>query len=546
MSDLLYVDAYTCVGPRTKKHLAHAWRLEDVLAEMDHCSISGALVASTTSVSYDALYSNLELSARLAERRNLWPIWNALPHHTDEFPKPDDLGDLMRKHRVKAITLYPKTNAWDWEADHSAELIGWLAEHRVPTMIERAEIGDYRALDRLLTKFPRLQLLLIKAGWGDQRYLIPLLAKHRNLHISLDHYQCHYGIENLVATGNEDQLVYASNAPLMSMGAHRCNVDYAEVPEKVRAKIAGGNLLRLIGLKDAPALNTNRSEDPIMAAARRGKPLPVPLIDMHMHIVHEGLNGAGLGTRTYRGGPSGVFANIKRLGYVGGGFMSWNGVVSADSLAGNDCVKQTLAAAPQGYWGLGSFDPTHYTQAELRDLIPQLYADQRFVGMKPYWVYGVEYHHPSYDVWWEYGNARNFYALIHRTREDFTEVTALAAKYPNVRWVVAHCGATYPVADQAIEAIRRYPNIFAEITLTPVTFGVIDYLVAQAGEDRVVYGSDLPMRDPRQQLGWVVYSRLPLAVKRKLLGENALKIMQPCLAQLPAANRPGTIAAGAA
>lgn len=32
------------------------------------------------------------------------------------------------------------------------------------------------------------------------------------------------------------------------------------------------------------------------------------------------------------------------------------------------------------------------------------------------------------------------------------------------------------------------------------------------------------MRDPQQQLGWVVYSRLPLEAKKKVLGFKAQRI----------------------
>ena len=65
-----------------------------------------------------------------------------------------------------------------------------------------------------------------------------------------------------------------------------------------------------------------------------------------------------------------------------------------------------------------------------------------------------------------------------------------------------------------------------EITLTPSWGGIIEYLAAGAGVDRVMYGSDLPMRDPRQQLGWVVYSRLNLEDKKKVLGGNAQRLLE--------------------
>ncbi len=221
--------------------------------------------------------------------------------------------------------------------------------------------------------------------------------------------------------------------------------------------------------------------------------------------------------------------------------MSWNGTVSGDSLAGNECVRQALDVAPKGYWGLASFDPAHYTQAELRKVIPEVYRDKRFIGMKPYVTYGIEYHHPSYDVWWRFGNRHHLYAGIHRNRADFLEVSTLAKKYPKVRWVVYHCGGDYAIADKAIECMREHPNVYAEVTLTSVVFGIIDYLVAHAGEDRILYGSDLPMRDPRQQLGWVIFSRLSLEQKIKVLTTNAMDVIRPCLSRLPEHNRPAVL-----
>lgn len=537
--DLFFFDAFTQIGPRQQKHPAHPWRLQHLLEEMDHCSISGALVSSTQSIAYDPHFGNLELSRQLEPYPRLAALWNVMPAESGEFPAPAELERLMGEHHVAGVTLHPRGNSWRLFASYSQDLLRHLEERRTLVVMRRSEFASFQELEDFLQAHPSLQLVLTGTVWSEQREVLYLVKRYRNLHITFDRFQIHYGLEFLCEAGLEDQLIYASDAPVMSMGAHRCYVDYAEVPVEVRRKIAGGNLARLLGRPLPDQLNINAGEDEIMRAARSGRPLPTTLIDMHMHILHEGLNGAGEHYRMERGGPSGVFPLLERLGCRGGGFMSWNGPVSCDAVGGNECTRAALDAAPKGYWGLGTFDTTHYSQAELERMIPALYEDRRFIGMKPYIRYGVQYDHPSYDVWWEYGHERQFYALIHRVRTDFKEVENLAARYPKIRWVVAHCGASYPVADMAIEAMKKYSNIFAEITLTPVPLGIIDYLVEHAGEDRILYGSDLPMRDPRQQLGWVVFSRLSLEAKQKVLGLNGLAVIAPNLKRLPEHSRPG-------
>lgn len=534
----LFFDGFTRIGPRKYKHPAEKWKLTDLLEEMDHCSVSAALIAYSQSVNYDLMYSNLELSGMIKPYPHLFPIWNAMPHQTGEFPRPEALGKLMRENNVRALSIHPKTNAWDWKAKHSKVLFDWIGTNKILLITTGNELGSWSDVEEFLIRYQQVPLLLTSAVWNEQRYVLPLVQQYKNLHISFDNFQINEGIEYLHRIGCTSQMIFASNSPAMSAGAHRTYIDYANIPAADRTKVAGGNLMRLLKMPQPPPLRENKTEDILMTAARKGQRLPVPVIDMHMHMLHEGLNGGGWTYRMENGGPKGIFEMGKRLGYHGGGIMSWNGVVSQNAIAGNPCTSEALDVAPKGYWGLATFDPSHYSQEELGKMIAQVYSDPRFIGMKPYQFYGYEFHNPVYDIWWKYGNEHKFYALIHNSREDLLEVETLAKKYPDVRWVIAHAGGSYKMADMAIAAMKKFPNVFAEITLTPVHLGVIEYLVAGAGEDRILYGSDLPMRDPRQQLGWVVFSRLPLTVKKNILAENAMQVLKPCWDRLPEHSRP--------
>ena len=537
--DLLFFDAFTRIGPRKYKHPAEKWQLSDLVKELAHCSVSGAMVASTLSVTYDAMYSNLELSTWLKEHPNLFPIWNVLPHHTNEFLAPKDLKLKMAEYKIRAISINPFSNGWDWTAESSQELLKFINDNKIFTITTVPEIGGWKELNAFLARYKSIPLLVTGISWGEQRYAIPLLKDHPNLHISFDRFQINEGLEFLYKRGHINQLIFATDAPTMSVGAHRAYIDYADIPTEAKEKVAGGNLIRLLGGLKPPVVQVNKQEDILMTAVRRGKPIPVPVIDMHMHMLHEGLNGAGgTGYHMENGGPKGIFSMMEKLGCVGGGFMSWNGVVSNDSVQGNKLVKETLDISPKGFWGLATFSPTHYTQEELAVMIPQVYADKRIIGMKPYHFYGMEYHNPKYDIWWEYGSKHNLYALIHPSRADLLEVEKLAEKYPNVRWVIAHAGGSYKMADMVISTMKKFKNVFAEITLTPVPLGVIEYMVDALGDDRILYGSDLPMRDPRQQLGWLVFAHLPLSSKKKILGENAYRVVEPCLKNMPEHNIP--------
>ena len=102
----------------------------------------------------------------------------------------------------------------------------------------------------------------------------------------------------------------------------------------------------------------------------------------------------------------------------------------------------------------------------------------------------------------------------------------IAPKYPNMSFLLAHSGASFPDARLAIEAALNNPNVYLEITLTSVTYRVIEFMVKHVGADRVLFGTDQPMRDPIPQFGWMAYSHCTFEEKKKMFGLNMQKIIR--------------------
>ena len=522
----LFFDAFTQVGPNHQAHPQQPWSLEQLVDEMHHCSISAALVATTGQMWYDSMIENRKLAKRLEGYDFLFPIWTVQPHWLNDFPEPAEMTRMLADHDVRAVVARLKTGGWSILSQFSRPLWNELESTRTLTILDFRELAP-NELEQFLAQHPNLPILLRGISWGQARYVVPLLRHFENLHVGFDSFQVNYGIEWLTNLGLEDQLIFCSNAPEMSLGAHRCYVDYAQVPAATRDKIASGNLIRLLKGLRPPREIVNSNEDAIMAEARHGKPLSPLVLDMHAHILDEGLNGAGGGASMYRGGPEGTYQLARRLGVDGIGVMSWNGTVGVHASEGNQCVQDALDARPEFFWGLATFDVVHQSAEQMRRSMEQVFQDSRFLGLKPYPHYGIPYDDRRYDCWWEFGNARRLYCGLHPVKwwqpQEFDHI---CSKYPNLTVVGYHCGASYTVADVAIELARKHPNFMIEITFTSVCSGIVEYLVRGAGADRVMYGSDLPMRDPRQQLGWVAYSKLTLDEKKKVLGLNARRLIR--------------------
>ena len=78
---------------------------------------------------------------------------------------------------------------------------------------------------------------------------------------------------------------------------------------------------------------------------------------------------------------------------------------------------------------------------------------------------------------------------------------------------------------EAIAAAQKYPNVYLETCSTYRTPGVIEELVEKGGADRVLYGSDMPLMDPRPQIGKIITARISSEAKRMALGGNAARLL---------------------
>ena len=207
--------------------------------------------------------------------------------------------------------------------------------------------------------------------------------------------------------------------------------------------------------------------------------------------------------------------------------MSWEAPCSFDTELGNDTVAKAVERYPDEFIGLASIDPTHQTGEEMQAIIEEYHVKRRFPGLK-YLRHGeFNYDNPAFEKWYSFASRHRLYAVIDPCgRQDSEMLANLAAKYPGMRISLDHCGQSWSYAVWAAAMVKKYPAVDAQLTFTNVTNGVIEYLVAECGADRVMFGTDTPMRDPRPQASWLAFTRLREADKRLVFGENFKRLLE--------------------
>jgi predicted TIM-barrel fold metal-dependent hydrolase len=198
-----------------------------------------------------------------------------------------------------------------------------------------------------------------------------------------------------------------------------------------------------------------------------------------------------------------------------------------DGTTGNDLLARFIARHPDRFAGFAYVSPTMPER-----MIPELTRAidvLKFPAIKLYppytpWPFNAKPWHPIY----EFANARGLAILFHTDQAEnhrpryFEE---LAPMYPNAHFVAGHAGILAEARAEAIAAARKYPNVYLETCSTYRTPGVIEQLVEEAGADRVLFGSDTPLMDPRPQIGKIITARISDEAKRLILGGNASRLL---------------------
>ena len=537
----LYFDSYAMVGPRGQKDPRAPWSTEHLLDEMEHSGIHAALVTHGLAREYDPSYGNRLLLEELEKSERLFGCWVLLPDHVGEMAPPEELVRDIRRQGVLAGKLYSNTQRFVLDERTCGGLLQTLEAEGVPLLIESTEVST-ATLSWLCGRYPDLPVLLQGFRHGNERILYPLMDSHGNLHVEFSTLQSNYAVEMLVDRYGPERLLFGTQAPVKSPGAARALIDYASIGDDDHALISGGNLARLLGVEPPTRPIPMPSDDRVLAAARAGRPVTelIPnadLIDAHAHPVHEG--GPGVGVRAQpRGDIDGMFKLYDGMGVGTSCVASWLGIY-VDSRRGGNVTAAAVRSRPGSVIGYATIDPNYV--GDVGAEVERVHREPGVLGAKPYFPRnGVPYDDPRYAPWWDYINTHRRFALVHsselkgpepraRPDQDFgSQLANLTGEYPDVSFILAHSAGTYEIVRYHANMARDLPNVYFEITLTDVPLGAIELLVEMVGADRVIFGTDCPMRDPRPQFGWLAYARLSEEDKLKVFGGNMRRILDRC------------------
>lgn len=215
-----------------------------------------------------------------------------------------------------------------------------------------------------------------------------------------------------------------------------------------------------------------------------------------------------------------LVAVMDRIGVTAMGISDLLGV-GPDAVEGN---RRALATAAEyrgrfGVWQV--YNPQHRTPLTDRPGIwgIKLHPDVHLCRLDD----------PLYEPVWELGLPVLAHGQTDSPWSDPGQFASVAARHPHVPLLMGHTGLWQHGFVRAAELAVDHPNLLLDVCGSRMTGRWIARLVALAGADRVLYGSDACFLDLRVGLGRVVLAPLAEGERALVLGGNLARVLGPRL-----------------
>jgi predicted TIM-barrel fold metal-dependent hydrolase len=238
------------------------------------------------------------------------------------------------------------------------------------------------------------------------------------------------------------------------------------------------------------------------------------IVDMHAHLGAYSFPIPDLSV-------AGVVRVMDRLG-VRQTLCSHMRCMSADTARGNREVLAAMQAFPGRILGYASAWPSSIAAVETETAWS---LANGFTGFKLHNSTGFEYTSAAYTPMYAAAHAHRMPILFHTWGDEKTlkEIRLLAREYPDASLLMAHTGCCN--LPEYLRLAHDCDNVYLELALSRADRGLLETLVAGAGAEKVIWGSDIYFLSQPQQLGRVLGARISEEEKLLILSGNARRIL---------------------
>ncbi|RLF00645.1 MAG: hypothetical protein DRJ63_01770 [Thermoprotei archaeon] len=191
-----------------------------------------------------------------------------------------------------------------------------------------------------------------------------------------------------------------------------------------------------------------------------------------------------------------------------------------DYIEGNEDVEKACLEYPKRLFGLVAVNPLYGKEA-IEEMTRRL-AKEVFIGVKihPHY-FNVPADSPLMNPIVEKAISLRAPLFIH-SYDGGVQLENLADRYPDALIVMYHMGGGD--WEEGVLRVRRFDNVYVEMSSSFVDVGMVETAVEVLGEQRVLFGSDIPFQSPSISMAKVLEANISDYVKEMIFYRNALEL----------------------
>ena len=509
--------------------------IPDVTSLVDNLkllNIHSALVNHTLAWQHNPHFGNNVLMDEIRNHPLLEACWGLTPGPALEpYGGLTGLEKALIDNNIRSVRLFPKDHVVSLDNWMTGDFFDLLNRLNLVVFLDAdqvfVQVGryDYDAtrfsvINDICQSFTDISLVINRTGYRPYQSLIQLMQQCDNLFLDLSYLATHQGVEDIVQRFGPGRLVFGTSMPLAEAGGAIARLTYAGIPEKAKQEIASLNLEMLLQKAKTNSPKQTRSDELLTGETSLFPSHTYNVIDAHGHL------GPYFKFHIPQNDSDGLVQAMNATG-VDIACISSHLAISGDWKRGN---LETLAAVrkhPTRLKGHVVINPNH--PQEITNELNRFILGEGFIAIKII----PDTHLRSvldrnYEPMWEFAAEHKVMVLSHTFHgspyDDPQLFAEIADRHPEVNVLIVHSGALPAGFEGAIHLAQAYSNLYLDISGSYITSHWIERLVNEAGDDKVVYSSDLPFIDIRYGLGRVLYSQLSEHQKMRLLRDNIIQI----------------------
>jgi predicted TIM-barrel fold metal-dependent hydrolase len=255
-----------------------------------------------------------------------------------------------------------------------------------------------------------------------------------------------------------------------------------------------------------------------------GRILSFPVIDAHGHM------GTWHGIWFPRSEPDPMVATMDRCGL--GTLVFSHHHALQNPQADNEKAQQAIDRYPDrliGYYAVNARYPKN-----IQDITQNFSRLRGFAGYKILaGYYQTPITLPEYAPVWAHAHEEKRPVLLHTWGGDpyagWRQVKEIAGRYPDVPILMGH--SQYGDWNEAVALAKECPNVYCELTAAGDQNGVVQKMVDEGIEEKVLFGTDLPWFDPMHTIGVIAFCRISDTARKRILHDNAAQIFSRWLTE---------------